>query len=222
MKQIRILLLKPLIYLSICLFFVVGCSGSIEDLTNIDSSGEVIVCFGGKVTKGFGAPRGQDYPSLISMETDIPVINIGRDNASSARAMDDIDEALEGFDPLIVIVELGSSDMVDTLSLAETEANISAVVKKLQEEWNAIVILVSPEGAGPLKDYAKIFKRVAKKKKAALVPGGMKGIMIEPMVEGTSWEIDSSGYGMLAEKIIEVLMPVLEKNQEIQQMYEDI
>ena len=46
-------------------------------ITNRDSKGTTVVAFGDSLTAGYGANAGEDYPSHLSRQVGIPIINEG-------------------------------------------------------------------------------------------------------------------------------------------------
>src|SRR5271157_2518653 len=131
-------------------FLICGCSqNDLSRIRNIHTaSGANIVCFGDSLTAGFGAGPGQDYPSLISSKVSVPVINMGRNGDTTAKGLARIDEVLKD-EPLVVIVEFGSNDYLQSLengvgaiwqSHVVAFKNLRSVVDRLQSA-GAIVII---------------------------------------------------------------------------------
>jgi lysophospholipase L1-like esterase len=51
------------------------------------SSGEAIPCFGDNLTEGVGASEGEKYPSLLSRQLAMPVLNAGRRGDTTAQGL---------------------------------------------------------------------------------------------------------------------------------------
>ena len=68
-----------------------GCGGErFDSVRNLGSAGETIVCFGDSLTEGVGAGSGEDYPTVLSRELMMPVVNAGRRGDTTARALERI------------------------------------------------------------------------------------------------------------------------------------
>ena len=138
-------------------FVLIGCSPRI---TNLDSTGDSIVCFGDSLTEGVGAGKGNDYPSLLRRKVGWPVINAGVGGDTTQNAVQRIEEDVLSHDPRMVIVMLGGNDYLRKVPLAKTLANIDTIVARIQDH-GAIVVLVTVR-LGILKDhYTREFKKIA-------------------------------------------------------------
>ena len=66
-----------------------ACGGDrFDSIRNIRSSGESIICFGDSLTEGVGAGSGEEYPTLLSRQLALPVINAGLRGDTSAQALE--------------------------------------------------------------------------------------------------------------------------------------
>jgi len=68
-----------------------------------------VVAFGDSITAGVGTSGGNDYVSLLSNRTDIPIITAGRSGDTTGAALARIDSAVLSRDADIVIVLLGGN-----------------------------------------------------------------------------------------------------------------
>src|SRR4030043_2129966 len=93
------------IYLLLPVVIFSGCTKS--SITNLESQGKNIICFGDSITVGFGAQEGQDYPTALSKMTRFPVINAGINGDTSSEAVRRIDADALSKDRLLVIIEVG-------------------------------------------------------------------------------------------------------------------
>ena len=73
-------------------------------------AGQTIICFGDSLTEGVGAESGEDYPSVLSRELGLPVINAGQRGDTTAEALARISDAVLSKNPRLVIVLLGGND----------------------------------------------------------------------------------------------------------------
>jgi acyl-CoA thioesterase I len=98
-----------------------ACGGDrFDDLRNIRSPGEAIICFGDSLTEGVGAGSGEDYPAVLSRELGRPVINAGRRGDTTAGALERVSDAVLSKNPRLVVVLLGGNDFLRRLPRQDT------------------------------------------------------------------------------------------------------
>jgi len=183
------------------IFILIGCSPRI---TNLDSTGDSIVCFGDSLTEGVGAQGGSDYPAILSQKVAWHVINAGVSGDTAQDANRRIEEDVLAHDPRMVIVMLGANDYLRKIPLEKTFANIDTIVAKIQDH-GAIVVLVTAR-LGILKDnYTKQFKKIAQRRGALFVPNIMKGILTDPKLKYDRIHPNAEGYRLIAERIAPLL-----------------
>jgi len=186
-------------------FVLVGCSPRI---TNLDSTGDSIVCFGDSLTEGIGAGEDSDYPSILRRKVGGPVINAGVSGDTAQDAAQRIEEDVLAHNPRMVIVMLGANDFLGKIPLANTLANIDTIVTKIQNH-GAIVVLVTVK-LGILKDdRTKQFRNIAKKRGALFVPNIMKGILTDPKLKYDRIHPNADGYCLITERIYKAIAPLL-------------
>src|SRR5687768_10343541 len=101
-------------------------------VTNLDSRGSTIVAFGDSLTSGHGAGPGEDYPSRLSERIGLPIVNAGISGDTTEGALARVDQDVLSQNPRIVIVGLGGNDLIRRVPLASTEANLRAIIRKVQ------------------------------------------------------------------------------------------
>jgi len=187
------------------IFVIIGCSPRI---TNLDSTGDSIVCFGDSLTEGAGAEKGSDYPSMLRRKVSWPVINAGVIGDTTQDAIQRIEEDVLAHNPRMVIVMLGGNDYLRKVPLAKTLANMDIIVARIQDH-GAIVVLVTVR-LGILKDhYTKEFKKIAQKRGALFVPNVMKGILTNPKLKYDRIHPNADGYCLITERIYEAIAHLL-------------
>jgi lysophospholipase L1-like esterase len=126
-----------------CLFLslIAACGGErYDDIRNIRSAGQSIICFGDSLTEGVGATPGDDYPSALSRLIGFSVINAGRRGDTTAQALARLPESVLGKNPRLVIVLLGGNDFLRQAPRQETRKNLEEIVSRIQAEDAMVVI----------------------------------------------------------------------------------
>ena len=147
---------------------------------------ENILFFGTSLTAGYGLDQREAYPELIqekidSLKLPYKVINGGLSGETSAAGKNRIDWLLK--QPIkVFILELGANDGLRGIPVAETTANLQAIIDKVKARYpNAKLILAGMEvppnmGDKYAADFRAMFKTLAEKNKMVFIPFLLKGV----------------------------------------------
>jgi acyl-CoA thioesterase I len=178
-------------------------SGSVTSITNYPPKNSTIVAFGDSLVAGEGAPKGNDFVSVLSVRIGRPILNLGVNGDTTALGLARVSEITKR-DPGIVILLLGGNDALQKVSLEATEANLRKLIDTIQKN-GAVVVLVGIRG-GILKDsYATLYESLAEEYGAVLVPDILGGIMLKPELMHDSVHPNEKGYREIAMRIQEVI-----------------
>jgi acyl-CoA thioesterase-1 len=177
---------------------------------NLDSRGTNVIAFGDSLTAGYGAGEGEDYPSKLTAMSGVPVLNAGRSGDTTESALRRLDEDVLESDPRIVIVGLGGNDYLRGEPIASTEANLRAIVKKIQDR-GAMVVLLGFRFPSLNANYEEMYERVAGEERCLLVDRSLKGILTNPKLRSDSIHPNAQGYALMAERIAPPLQKLLAK-----------
>lgn len=199
-----------------CLFsaLLIGCTK--REIKNIGSSGKNIICFGDSVTLGYGAKPGQDYPSVLSKMTGMPVINAGIDGDTSSEALKRLKSDVLDREPLLVIIELGGNDFLRRMPFKETIKNIEEMIEKIQSA-GAMVAVTDIGVSIIMSDYGKEFKRLSEIHNAIFLPHLFSSILTNPSLKNDAFHPNAEGYQVITEKIYRAIIPYLKKNASLRQ-----
>ena len=186
-----------------------GCTKS--NITNLESQGKNIICFGDSITVGFGAQEGQDYPAALAKMTKFPVINAGINGDTSSEGIKRIDTDVLSKDPLLVIVEFGGNDFLGKTPVEETVKNIEEMIKIIQSK-GAMVAIADISTFVVMNDYGKEFRRLSKKYGTILIRGILDGIITDPELKSDFVHPNSKGYQLIAHRIYRGIIPYLNQN----------
>lgn len=192
-----------------------GCSGDrFDDLRNIRSPGEAIVCFGDSLTEGVGAGFGEDYPAVLSRELGRPVINAGRRGDTTARALERVSDAVLSKNPRLVVVLLGGNDFLQRLARQDTRKSLEEIIQRVQAS-GAMVAVVGMRLGLFTDEYASLFEETARQAGELYIPGVMKGILSDAKLRSDPIHPNSAGYRLLAERIGEKIKPLLRESDRL-------
>jgi len=194
----------------ICLvLFLCGCGREAFDtVRNLNSLGETVICFGDSLTEGVGAGHGEDYPSVLALQLDLPVINAGRRGDTTAKALARLASDVLERNPRLVIVLLGGNDFLRQIPLAETRKNLDEIVQRIEAQ-GAMVVL-GGMALGRFRDeYSPMFQEIAQRLGALYVPQVLKRILSDSTLKSDPIHPNGSGYYRIAERLAEKLRPLL-------------
>lgn len=149
----------------------------------------VVLVLGDSLSAEYGLARGTGWVALLEKKFQAEKISaklvnasISGDTTSGGRSR--LPALLKAHQPSVVVIELGSNDALRGLPLSMTEDNLTAMVRAAQEV-GAKVMLVGMQmppnyGADYGNRFSALFEKVAKARKAALVPFMLKDVADQP------------------------------------------
>lgn len=203
--------MKKILIITLSILFATGC-GSRYEIANIDSTGKNIICFGNSITEGIGGTSGNDYPNLLSEKLGIPVINAGLAGDTTKSALKRLKAEVLNKDPKIVIIELGGNDFLGGVETETTDKNLDQIVKEIQAQGAMVVILGIK--TLPFDKYSHIYKKIAKERRAYLMPDILKGIITKRQLMNDRIHPNDAGYQIIADRVSKVIKPLLDLNKQ--------
>ncbi len=164
------------------------------------AQGPRIVALGDSLLAGYGITPPQAYPArleaaLRAQGVPATVTNAGVSGDTTADGLARLDFTLGGQTPDLVLILLGSNDMLRGLSPETARSNLDAILTKLDEKHIPVVLLGMMAAPNLGKDYARrfdaIYPDLAKKHHAALVPlfvasiNGKEGLQLPDHIHPT-------------------------------------
>lgn len=206
----RIFIYNFTLFILIFTFFS-GCIA--QDITNIDSKGKNVICFGDSITAGEGAGPGEAYPGYLAKKlAPYPVIRSGVDGEITTEALERIQSDVLDKDPLLVIIEYGGNDFLRKIPLEKTLENLEKMIKLCQRK-GAMVALCEMRAGIIMKEYTPLYRKLARKYKTIVVPNLLSGIWSNPKLLSDVVHPNAQGYELIATKVYWAIKPALLKNQ---------
>ncbi|MFN7667706.1 MAG: arylesterase, partial [Burkholderiales bacterium] len=146
--------------------------------TAATSQAPVVLVLGDSLSAEYGIKRGSGWVQLLSERLQQQkfrwqVVNASVSGETTSGGRSRLPALLQQHRPRIVIIELGANDGLRGLSLNVTRQNLLAMIQDAQQS-GAKVLLVGMQlppnfGASYTRDFADLFRRLAKERKTALV-----------------------------------------------------
>ncbi|MFN7537145.1 MAG: arylesterase [Burkholderiales bacterium] len=149
------------------------------------SRAPVVLVLGDSLSAEYGIKRGSGWVQLLSERLEQQkfrwqVANASVSGETSSGGRSRLPALLQQHRPRIVIIELGANDGLRGLSLDATRQNLRTMIQAAQQS-GARVLLVGMQlppnfGISYTRDFADLFRQLAKERKTALVPFLLEGI----------------------------------------------
>lgn len=167
------------------------------------------VAFGDSLTQGYGAEEGGDYPAQLAKRLRVKIRNLGVSGHTTADGLARLDQAAQ-LQPRVVLLCLGGNDALRSVPADETFANLGAMIDRFHQ-GGSFVVLLGVRSVGLADKNAKRFEQLAKVKRVLLVPNILDGILFTPSLMADQIHPNDKGYARIAERLEDVLLPVLPK-----------
>jgi acyl-CoA thioesterase-1 len=200
---------------------------TLSDAGESDRSSPVILLLGDSLTAGYGINREEAYPALLRekihhMEWRAEVIDAGISGTTTAGGIRLLDWHLRRHIDIIVIA-LGGNDGLRGISPSESKANLEQIIIKARKTYPAITIILAGMMAPPNMgesygaEFHQIYHDIAANHNAALIPFLLQGVGGHPEMNlADGIHPNPAGHKIIADLVWNVLMPILEKFQGIQ------
>ncbi len=201
------------IYLIIIMILIlIGCRvGDKVELTY----GSRVVVLGDSITNGYGVEK--SYVDYLSEVMKLEFISLGQDGATTREGLKKVDEVI-GYDPQLVIVELGGNDLLKKMNIDETKKNLDIIVDKLQEKGISVVVLKFYPKLSILNiifrkrrnGYENIYEELSKRNNVYIVNNTWDNVWGKHMLD--TIHPDSKGHEIMARNVEESLKKLIEIN----------
>jgi acyl-CoA hydrolase len=171
------------------------------------------MAFGDSVTRGVGADRGEDFPSLLARQTGWHVVNGGISGDTAQNARSRIGTDLATHQPALVLIELGGNDFLRQRSPALVKADLQAIVEESVASGAITVLIAVPRlsmlraSIGALSD-SPIYAELAQENKLILVDSVFSEILSDDALLADRIHPNAEGYRHFTVGILEKLAEI--------------
>ena len=186
-----------------------------------------IVALGDSLTAGFGLSRKQAWPALVAekMRTagyEFEVVNAGSSGDTTTGGLRRLPAILRAHHKIdIFVLELGINDAFRGVPIEQIRSNLQAIIDQVRaQQPGASIVLAGMQLPNVSSDdyvgaFGEIFRAVAEKNRATLIPFFLEGVGGNP--ELNQWDRvhpNAAGQRVLAENVWRVIEPLLRKIRE--------
>ncbi|RFC65491.1 arylesterase [Fulvimarina endophytica] len=178
-----------------------------------------IVAFGDSLSAGYGVGPGESFPEQLQAALrekgyDVSVANAGVSGDTTSGGLARLDWSVpESAD--LVIVELGANDALRGIDPAITRENLSAILEKLKQRGQRVILagmLAPPNmGANYAERFDPIFPELAEQYDVAFYPFFLEGVAAEAdLNQADKMHPNAEGVAIIVDNILPVVTEALE------------
>ncbi|HEX8330372.1 MAG TPA: arylesterase [Hymenobacter sp.] len=180
-----------------------------------------VVFFGNSLTAGYGVDPKRNLPSLIAQKIDsaglnYKVVNAGVSGETTAGGLARVGAVLR--QPVdVFVLELGANDVFRFVPVPEIRRNLQGIIDAVRKKNPKAQIVVAglqiPGDFGPgyVTEFQSLFREVATKNRATLIPYLLEGVGGVPELnQEDGIHPTAAGYKVVAGTVWHTLAPLLE------------
>ena len=150
---------------------------------------ENVILFGDSLMAGYGLPQGKHLSivlqnKLVNNGYNIKIINGSVSGSTSAGGLNRVEWSLSEPNIDLMILGLGSNDMLRGISPTETEKNLEKIIQTLKRRNIGVILagMIAPttHGFNYKKKFDNIYPSLAKKYNIDLIPFLLEGVVLKP------------------------------------------
>jgi lysophospholipase L1-like esterase len=187
----------------VLLLLVGGCGGKTPKISRLANT-DVIVAFGDSLTYGTGAAEQESYPAVLARLIGRDVVRAGVPGEVTAQGLQRLPEVIEEYRPRLMIVCLGGNDMLRRLSVAETRANLRAMISMMKDHGIAVVLIGVPQPA-LLSSAPEFYTELAQEFAIPYEGDVLKKVLYAAEMKSDAIHPNAKGYRRMAEAVAALL-----------------
>ena len=180
----------------------------------------LVVCLGDSLTEGYQVEPEHAYPSVVESRLKdrgwphIEVINAGISGSTTASAISRLRWQMRR-KPDVLLLALGANDGLRGITPETTKANLAAAIDLARSQSLPVLLAGMKLPLNHRPDYSAAFERIfvelSEEKNVAFIPFLLAGVAAHPDLNlPDGLHPTARGYSIVAETVIEYLVPVLD------------
>lgn len=175
------------------------------------SQGAKVVALGDSLTFGYGADVGRDYPSVLSKLTGWDIDNMGVNGDTSENVLQRI-EAVLIKEPKLVLLGVGGNDVLRKVLPTYTKANLSSIIKVLQDANIGVVLIAQPHLSvsalfGKASDNP-VYQKLGKQLSVPVFDDAWSNILSNDSLKSDQIHANNEGYEKFAQQLFVFLQKI--------------
>lgn len=195
---------KALILLCLALGLAACSAEKQPDLPWIPTDG-VVLAFGDSLTHGSGAKTAQAYPALLQQLIDREVAVVATPGDKSAAGLEKLPQALEQYQPELLILCLGGNDFLRKQPRDTTISNLQAMIDMAQAQNISVLLLGVPQPALFGLKADPLYRELAQKNGLPLENDILAEVLSDRDTKSDQIHPNAAGYRKVAQAIADLL-----------------
>lgn len=158
-----------------------------------------IVAIGDSLVAGVGAETVGGFVTMLASDLRVPITNLGNSGDTTEDVLGRI-EAINKYDPDIVIVLVGGNDVLSGVSDDQIFRNLGRIIDEVRKA-GAEPLLLGLENNLPGKKYVERYDTLVREKKVAFIPNILSGVFGNGKYMSDALHPNEVGYEIVAEKV---------------------
>jgi len=180
-----------------------ACGSGTAKLSRLPADA-VILAFGDSLTYGNGASAEDSYPAVLEKLIGRKVVSAGVPGEVSAAGLARLPEALDEYQPALLILCHGGNDFLRKLGDAQAAENLRAMIRLAKERGIGVVLVAVPKPGLP-PSPPDFYAEIAREFKLPFEDGALTAILRDRELKSDIAHPNAKGYAKLAAAIAELL-----------------
>ena len=164
----------------------------------------VVLAFGDSLTYGTGASEQESYPAQLAQLIGRKVAREGVPGEVSADGLARLPEALDEYQPRLLILCHGGNDFLRRQSKQQVAANVRSMIRLAKARGVDVVLIGTPE-PGITVTVPEFYAEIAKEFRIPYEDGVIGRILRDSALKSDAIHPNARGYRLIAERLAELL-----------------
>ncbi len=189
------------ILLAIILVLVIATFTKKEKKPVTLTSNDTILAFGDSLTYGFGAKPEESYPTLLSKDLNIKVINAGINGNTSEEGLRRLAPLLNNPSIKVIILFFGGNDVMQKQPMGALKNNLKTMIQMAKKKHIEVLLVSVPNITLFGLSTLDLYEELANEEEVPLLSGMLCDILSQPSLKSDQIHPNAAGYKKMAQKI---------------------
>jgi acyl-CoA thioesterase I len=196
-------------WLSVFLYVILMTACGSQKLS-ATPAGSTILILGDSLSYGTGAAKGEDYPSLLALNTGWHIVNAGVPGDTSEQGLARLPSLLAQHEPALLIIELGGNDFLKKVPVNQTIENLKMIIETAKSKNIKTLLLAIPDyqpvkaAFGGLSDHP-LYAALAEETQTPLIEDVFSPVLSKNKLKADYVHPNAQGYQKVEEELRESL-----------------
>lgn len=211
----------PLLFMALFLIITIPSKYAIASTPAVKKT---VLILGDSLSAGYGIEHGKNWTDLLQNRfnhhnKEVQIVNASISGDTTANGLNRLSNALEQFEPQLLLVELGGNDGLRGLPIGHIKNNLDAIIQTGMAK-NIKVILMAiaiPPNYGKryTEAFSQIYPQLAQQYALPMIPFILRDIAVNPeLMQNDGIHPNEQAQPRIMEQLWQVLLPLLKEPHE--------